>query len=251
MVADPQTGCVLTLSTLAPNQMSPAARRSPSTLAKLLKPEIVEFLVLKSWPCAPTSGSRKRRRGVYQHQQGEEAYLTSLLEMKGMLDDSQVTFQAELTGIEKILNSRGPLLRATRNYTAKTVGKVKDKISRGISVISEGISSILEAIKDGSLLPVTKGYEALKKNFDNLLRDISQISVLHDLASKCYSKGLITLAERRAAFATGGDLFTQAHDFLDLICSRVKRDGKKYDTFLSILRSEPAYENLVGLAGGI
>ncbi|CAI8020520.1 hypothetical protein GBAR_LOCUS12275 [Geodia barretti] len=214
-----------------------------------MEEDYVEYAV--DFVAAPTSGSRKRRQGVYQHQQGEEAYLTSLLGMKGMLDDSQVTFQAELTRIQKLLNSRSPLLRATRNYMAEIVGKRKSKICGEISAILERISSFLEAIKDGSLLPMTKGYKALQKNFDNLLRDISQISVLHDLASKCYSKGLITLAERRAAFATGGDLFTQAHDFLDLICSRVKRDGKKYDTFLSILRSEPAYENLVVLAGGI
>ena len=107
----------------------------------------------------------------------------------------------------------------------------------------------MSANKDGSILPRTRGYKALPENFHDLQKAISHPSVLHDLASNCYSKGLITAAEKNAAFSIGIDPTTLANNFLDLICSRVK-DKKKYDMFLNVLRSEPAYENLLILAGG-
>ena len=173
-----------------------------------------------------------------------------LQQMRDVLEETQASVPPKLNEIEQMLNGRSPLSRDDRSYMAQMVGKVKDGINKGLSVISEGISAILAAIKDGSLLPMTKGYKALQENFDQFLCELSQLSVLHDLALKCFSKGLITVAEKNAAFSTGMDATTLANNFLDLICSRVKRDKKKYDMFLDILRSEPAYENLLILAGG-
>ena len=181
--------------------------------------------------------------------EGESQIPRRLQQMRDVLEEAQASVPTKLNKIERMLNRSGPLSRVKRTYMAQMVGKMKDGIHKRFSIISKGISAILAAIKDGSLPSMTKGYKALQENFDKFLSELSQLSVLHNLASKCYSKGLITVAEKNAAFSTGMDATTLANNFLDLICSRVK-DKKKYGMFLDILRSEPAYENLLILAGG-
>ena len=199
------------------------------------------FRVLEPVPGSEEAGSEEPG--------SEEAeYVVRLQQMSEVLSESQ-HITAKFETIERVLKSKRPIAKAERIYMAKMAKHVKDKVFQGFNVIAEGISAIREAIKDGSLLPVTKGFKALQENFNDLLSEISQASVLHDLASKCYSKGLITPAEKRAAFATG-DPTTQANNFLDLICSRIKRDAKKYKLFLGVLKTEAAYENMVVLAGG-
>ena len=118
-----------------------------------------------------------------------------------------------------------------------------------LSGLGGTIASLRNGFQDGSLLRVTRGYKALQDHFDEIIQQVSQHPVLHDLASKAYSKGLITQAEKNA-FTGGGSPKVLGNNFLEVIHSRIKRDKKAYEAFLGILGSEPAYQTLFVLAGG-
>lgn len=153
--------------------------------------------------------------------------------------------------ITEVINS-GHVTKPKKIRLNKILTKIGDNLAlfRRLSGLVSGLTSLCNGFQDGSLLQVTKGYTALEENFDELLQQISQLPVLRDLASKAYSKGLITQVEKDEAFTGGASAQVLANNFLELIRSRIKRDVKAYNTFLGILASEAAYESLFVLAGG-
>ena len=179
----------------------------------------------------------------------QEWYATQLEVMQAALDESHVSVPVKIAQVTEVLQSEHALSRDKRNQMAQTLESVQDTLGRGFKKMGEGIAALLRAVRNG-LLPVTSGYKALQEHFDELLQGISQLSVLHDLASKAYSKGLITDGQMSDMMSTNGVSSRKlASDFLFAIRSRVKRDGKAFDKFVAILKSEPAYEHLVALVG--
>ena len=174
--------------------------------------------------------------------------VSQLKMMQATVEESQEYAPSRIAQVEDVLKSKRPLSRDERNQIAQTLARVRDVLGRGFKKVGEGIAALLEAIQDG-FHPVTKGYKALQENFSELLQGISQLSVLHDLASKAYAKGLISESGKDEAFVIGISPAMQANSFLKLIQSRIKRDQKAYDEFVGILKSEPAYAHLVALAG--
>ena len=181
-----------------------------------------------------------------------QTLLSEMQTIQGSLKKTGASISPELTEVSQILQS-GNLTKRKRNFLDRIVATIHGKLSTlrgGIDRLGEKIASLAGSIIDGSFLHATRGYKAIQEHFNELLKHVSQQSVLHDLASKAYSKGLITADEKNAAFAPGISLEVQANNFLELIRDRIKRDKKKYDTFIGILKTEAAYENLVILAGG-
>lgn len=188
------------------------------------------------------------QRPTDSHQPMEE-HVSLLKRMQKTIAESQNSAPGQITEVVDDLKSEMPLSRQRRHQMAQTLSRVRDTLGRGFKKVSDGITTLFKAVKDG-LLPETKGYKCLQENFADFLEGISHLSVLHDLAVKAYSKGLIAKSGKKEAFSSGMSLDVQANNFLELIETRIKRDPKAYDTFLDILRSEPAYEHLVNLAGG-
>ena len=117
-----------------------------------------------------------------------------------------------------------------------------------VAEICRGKEEVAETTSHETTPPV--GYKALQENFADLVQTISQVSVLQDLAPKAYSKSLITQGQMTMVVsATGVNPVKQASNFLISIQNRVKRDKKAFGKFVAILKSEPAYENLVALLG--
>ena len=174
--------------------------------------------------------------------------VSQLKMMQATVEESQDYAPSRIAQVEDVLKSKRPLSRDKRNQIAQTLARVRDVLGRGFKKVGEGIAALLEAIQDG-FLPVTKGYKALQENFSELVQGVSQLSVLHDLALKAYSKGLISESGMDEAFVIGISSTVRANGFLKLIRSRIKRDRKAYDEFVGILKSEPAYAHLVALAG--
>jgi hypothetical protein len=170
--------------------------------------------------------------------------------MQSTLEASQAYAPDQIAQVAAVVKSRCRLPQGKRNRMAETLKRVQYALGRGFEKIGEGIATLLKAVQNG-LAPDTKGYKALQENFDEFVQAISQLSILHELTLKAHSKGLISRNGKEEIFAPGGSGLEKANKFLELIRARIKRDGKAYDTFVSILRSEPAYHHLVTLAGGI
>ena len=214
-----------------------------------------EISILTCLPATPrysyfTSSRSQSHDDSHQPSVGQqEWYATQLEVMQTALDKSHVSVPVKIAQVTEVLQSEHALSREKRNQMAQTLESVRDTLGRGFKKMGEGIAALLRAVRDG-LLPVTSGYKALQEHFDELLQGISQLSVLHDLASKAYSKGLITDGQMSDTMSTNGvSLRKLASDFLFAIRSRVKRDEKAFSKFVSILKSEPAYEHLVALVG--
>lgn len=167
--------------------------------------------------------------------------------MQKNLDETQGYVSVEVAKVTGMLKSDLPLSEHIRHQMAQTLSRAQDMLSRGCKKIGNGIAALSKKISEAK----TKGYKTIQENFYLLKEQISQLSVLQDLAVKAYSKGLINAEGKNEAFVTGilspGE---KANSFLELIRMRIKGDQKAYDVFLDILRSEPAYEHLVPLAGG-
>ena len=196
-------------------------------------------------PTAPLSPRSKD----HSHQSTSDHFVSELETMKATLEGSQSYVPGKIAQVSDALESGWYLSRQRRHQMAQTLSRVQDTLDRSVKKFGDGIAALLQAIKDG-LLPEAKGCKALQENFAEFLQGISQLSTLHDLAVKAYSKGLISENAKNEAFATGMSLDVQANNFLGLIRTRIKRDQRAYEAFLDILRSDPAYEHLVTLAGG-
>ena len=82
--------------------------------------------------------------------------------------------------------------------------------------MGEGIATLIKAFQNG-LAPETKGYKALQENFAEFIQGISQLSILHDLAVRAHSKGLISQNGMDQAFTPGVSALEKAKNFLELI----------------------------------
>ena len=83
-----------------------------------------------------------------------------------------------------------------------------------------------------------------RKHFAELWRAISRLGMLK-MTAKAYSKGLISTGLKDTIFSVDGTSEgIKASLLLSTIERRIKFDQSAFDTFVDILRSEPAYEHL-------
>ena len=204
-----------------------------------------EVMLLNSLlpPVEPTSDDPHKLVNGYTSD-----FESRLKTMQSTLEESQAYAPAQIAQVAAVLESPHHLSRKKRHGTAQTLVRVQRTLSQGFEKLEEGIATLLKAVQNG-LAPETKGYKALQENFDEFVQATS-LTILDELALKAYSKGLISRNGKEEILAPGGSGLGKANKFLELIRARIKRDGKAYDTFVSILKSEPAYHHLVTLAGG-
>ena len=138
----------------------------------------------------------------------------------------------------------------------KMPGKVgvhmKKKIVSQLGTLQKTLASGLANIKDEESLLTSKrsssyggdGYVAIKEHFDELWDALSEQGMF-EVTIKAYSKGLITREVKKAVFSrSGADEVVKANVLLSAIQERIKTDQSAFDTFVEILRSDPAYEHL-------
>ena len=91
---------------------------------------------------------------------------------------------------------------------------------------------------DGSIAKI------FQKHFAELWRAIPRLGMLK-VTAKAYSKGLISTELKDTIFSVDGTSGgRKASLLLSTIERRIKFDQSAFDTFVGILRSEPAYEHL-------
>ena len=82
---------------------------------------------------------------------------------------------------------------------------------------------------------------ALKKNISNLCRGITSISTVTDFALLLVEKSFITSNASSSILRTTGVSEQEKCDrFLDAVREQVRTDPAKFESFVDILRQEPA-----------
>ena len=85
---------------------------------------------------------------------------------------------------------------------------------------------------------------AIRKHFDELHHAFIALG-MEGLATKFFSKGLITVEVKDAVFSQNAkSAGEKANTLLSAIQGRIKIDQSAFDTFVGILESEPAYQPL-------
>ena len=88
------------------------------------------------------------------------------------------------------------------------------------------------------------GSTAIQKHFAELWEALSELGML-EVTAKAYTKGLITGEVKKTISSVNGTSEgIKAHLLLSAIEGRIRSDQSAFDTFVDILRSEPAYEHL-------
>ena len=90
------------------------------------------------------------------------------------------------------------------------------------------------------------GYTAIQKHYDELLGALANMGMLQ-LTAKAYSRDLITNEIKSIILSGKSTEFKEANILLSAIQEKIKTDPSAFDTFIEILRSEPAYEHLADM----
>ena len=128
--------------------------------------------------------------------------------------------------------------------------KIASELAKLAKVLESGFTQVKDAIR--SLFTSKRspsyggdGYTAIQEYFDELWGALSEQGML-EVTTKAYSKGLITREVKKTVFSENGASEGRKADLLlSAIQERIKTDPHAFDTFVDILRSEPAHRRLV------
>jgi len=125
--------------------------------------------------------------------------------------------------------------------------EVEKRVTARLQSIASQVSALLVAnIRQNASSSYSSsctggGYTVIQKHYDKLLGALTNMGML-GLTAMAYSRGLITSEVRDAVFSR-----KEANVFLSAIQQKIKTDPSAFDTFIEILRSEPAYEHLADM----
>ena len=135
----------------------------------------------------------------------------------------------------------------------RIAGHLKKKIVSQSGALQKTLVSGLANIKDAIWnLLISKcissyggeGYAAIQEHFDELWGAISKLAML-EVTTKAYWKGFITSELKDTIFSVNGtSVGVKADTLLSAIQEQIKTDQSAFDTFVEVLKSEPAYEHL-------
>ena len=170
-----------------------------------------------------------------------------------LVQETTDSFEAKVEMISGIAADSLSRIEANLKMPGKVAGHLKKKIVSQLEALQKtlisGFASVKDAIRN---LFISKrsssyggdGYAAIQEHFDELWGAISKFCML-EVTTKSYSKGLITGEVRDTIFSVNGtSVGVKAYILLSAIQERIKTDPRAFDTFVEILRSEPAYEHL-------
>ena len=120
-----------------------------------------------------------------------------------------------------------------------------ESIASKVSVILLLVANIRQNVSSGSSCP-RGSYTAIQKHYDELLGALANMGMLQ-LKAKAYSRDVITSEIKSIILSGKSTEFKEANILLSAIQGKIKTDPSAFDTFIEILRSEPAYEHLADM----
>ena len=165
------------------------------------------------------------------------------LPLEAEVEKLQVNASDSLLHIETMLKK---LKRKRRIGSLKPivreVAALRKTLASGFSNIKAAMRSLFTSkcssgcSEDGDIV--------LRKHFSDLVDKVSKMGML-DITLKAYQEKLITGEIRNTVLSVNGTSEgVKANILLSAIEGRIKGDPSAFDTFVEILRSEPAYEHL-------
>ena len=147
-----------------------------------------------------------------------------------------------LSRIEAKLKMPGKVAGHLKKKIISQLGTLRKALVSGLANIRNAIQGLSASKRSSSF--GGDGYAAIQEHFDELWGAISRLGML-ELTTKAYTKGLITREVQETIFSENGtSAGRKAHLLLSAIQERIKIDQSAFDTFVEILRSEPAYDIL-------
>ena len=129
----------------------------------------------------------------------------------------------------------------------KVTARYLESIASKVSVILLLVANIRQNVSSSHSSSCPRGgYTAIQKHYDELLGALANMGMLQ-LTAKAYSRDLITNAIKSIILSGKSTEFKEANILLSAIQEKMKTDPSAFDTFIEILRSEPAYEHLADM----
>ena len=129
----------------------------------------------------------------------------------------------------------------------KVTARYLESIASKVSVILLLVANIRQnASSSHSSSCIGGGYTAIQKHYNELLCALANMGML-ELTAKAYSRDLITNEIKGVILSGKSTEFKEANILLSAIQEKIKTDPSAFDTFIEILRSEPAYEHLADM----
>ena len=170
-----------------------------------------------------------------------------------LAQETRESLEAKVEMISCIVAVSLSLIETLLKMPGKVAGHLKKKIISQLGTLQKILVSELANIRDAIQSFFTSkrsssyggdGYAAIQEHFGELWGAISRLGML-ELTTKAYSKGLITTEVKETIFSVNGtSKGIKADLLLSAIQERIRADQSAFDTFVEILRSEPAYEHL-------
>ena len=129
----------------------------------------------------------------------------------------------------------------------KVTARYLESIASKVSVILLLVANIRQNVSSSHSSNRTGGgYTAIQKHYDELLGALTNMGML-GMTEMAYSRGLITSEIKSIILSGKSTEFKEANILLSAIQEKIKTDPSAFDTFIEILRSEPAYEHLADM----
>ena len=150
-----------------------------------------------------------------------------------------------LSRIQAKLKRRGNVAGHLKKKIVSQLGTLQKMLVSGFSNIKDAIRSLFTSKHSSSY--GGDGYTAIRKHFDELWGAISRLGML-EVTTKAYAKDLITTEVKETIFSVNGTSDGKKADLLlSAIQERIRTDPSAFDTFVEILRSEPARNRLADM----
>ena len=147
-----------------------------------------------------------------------------------------------LSRIQAKLKRRGNIAGHLKKKIVSQLGTLQKMLVSGLANIKDAIRSVFNSKSSSSYSG--DGYAAIQEHFDELWGALSEIGML-ELTTKAFTKGLIAREVKKTIFSENGTSEGRKADLLlSAIQERIRSDQSAFDTFVGILRSDPAYKHL-------
>ena len=148
--------------------------------------------------------------------------------------DSFLRIEAKLKKLRKKRRIAGFLKPIVHEVAA-----LRKKLVSGFASIKDAIRSLFTSKRSSE-----DGHTVIREHFHELVDAVSQLGML-DITLKAYSKGLITDEVKNTVLSmNGASEGVKANILVSAIKQHIKGDPSAFNTFVEILRSEPAYKHL-------
>lgn len=135
-------------------------------------------------------------------------------------------------------------IRAVLRLPGKIGGYLKRKLSSDFSRVTTLFSELKHVFVTKQKSSSGKdGFRVFQKHFSELLDALSKMG-MDELVAEAYSKGLVSDQIKQVVLSSDGTSTKKANALLSAIQVRMKTDPTTFDSFVEILKLQPAYQPL-------